>query len=254
MRIRIECRIAQLTGILLIVFFSICRPTAAQHVVGAKSGLIEYALGDVFLDQEPLVFSLGRYYQMEKGQILHTRLGVVEVILAPDVYFRMGADALLRMKRNQLSNVEISFERGSALLEVVEKTGEDPIRIVFASGIIEVQETGLYRIDAGDRLLSVYGGRAECEYGLKKYRVANGKSIRWDSDFKPFKFNEKIDDSLHKWAARRSFDLFMAAEDRRRLNHWTPVALGWLHNSRYGKRFNSSLLESDDEHFKKPKE
>jgi hypothetical protein len=214
----------------------------AQSVVGAKAGIVQYVSGDVFLDGKRLQVSSGNYPQMENGQQLSTMRGCAELLLAPEVYVRMGENASLRMEQNRLSEIRVSFDQGSALIEILQKIRGKPIRVRFSSGLIETGNPGLYRLDAGPRDLRVYGGKAFVEDGRKKAKIDEGKMVSWSYNLTPKKFDVEDADPLHKWAAKRSFMLFLANESTRRQTHWAPISLGWLLNSNFHTRFYSELF------------
>ena len=65
--------------------------------------------------------------------------------------------------------------------------------------------------------------------------------VRLDGDLAPDKFAVDAADSLHEWAARRSFDLFNISSNPRTQTHWTPIAAGWLRNFNYRMSFYSPL-------------
>ena len=52
-----------------------------------KSGTIQYAEREVFLDSRPLQLPQGGYLQMENGQTLQTRRGRLEILMhLPDLH------------------------------------------------------------------------------------------------------------------------------------------------------------------------
>ena len=61
----------------------------------------------------------------------------------------------------------------------------------------------------------------------------------------PAKFDAGAADSLHQWAARRSFELFSMDFSTRKQLHWQPVSMGWLWNSHYRMRFYSETFYSE---------
>jgi hypothetical protein len=217
-------------------------PLPAQYVVGVKAGIIQYCDGAVFLDGTRLPDSSNIYYQMENGQELRTAQGRAELLLAPNTYLRMGENAALRMDQNRLNDIRISLEQGSALLEVVKKIKLNPIRINFSSGVIEIQRSGLYRLDSGSRELQVNSGKAFVEYGHRKVKVSAKKKICWNRDLAPDRFDVNLADSLHMWAAQRSFINFIATENTRQQSHWILIAPGWLLNTNFQMRFYSELF------------
>lgn len=233
-------QIAQHAG--LILFFLICAVMAqAQIVVSAKSGTIQYAQGEVYFDGKPLQLPQGGYLQMENGQTLQTKQGRLEMLLAPDTYLRLAEDSFLRMEQNQLTDTQLALKGGSALIEVVQMQQGSRIRVHFSVGFVDIREAGLYRLNAGFGELRVYGGSALVSNGHRKSIIKNGRMVRINSSLASAKFDVDEADEFHKWAALRSFNLFLISPDSRMQRHWAPISMGWLKNYNYRIRFFSAL-------------
>lgn len=183
-------------------------PAFPQHFISARAGSIQLALGEVFLDGSPLKLKEGQFYQMENGQILSTGKGHAEVLLAPNACLRLGADASLRMRRNELTDIRMELSRGSALVEISKKLKTDPIRIYVADSVMEVKKDGLYRLDEKSPRLRVYSGDAYAVKGDKRVQIKKKKTVALDGEFEPEEFDVTNTDTLHRWAAQRSFALY----------------------------------------------
>ena len=214
----------------------------AQVVIGAKAGIIDCIEGEVFLDEEPESLSKSRYVQIKIGQRLRTQKGRAEVLLGPDVYLRLGENALLRIDRNRLDDTGLELEQGSALVEITQENKGIITRVQVSNSIVEITKAGLYRFDADSDELRVYGGTARITGGKKEVVIKSGKKVRLNGSAATAKFDVNAFDSLHQWAARRSFDLFNATASTRTQNHWRPVSLGWAFNGNYRMRFRSDPL------------
>lgn len=230
---------------MLVALLAMTVGAQAQYVVSAKAGVIQFAAGDVFLDEKPVRLSKGDYKQMENGQSLRTGRGFAELLLGTNVYLRLSTNSLVRMYQNHLIDTQLSLEQGSALVEVVEKAKGSQIRIVFGAGLVEIKKKGLYRLDAGTRELRVYGGEARVAKKDRKEKIKKSKMICLDNDLKPSKFNTDVMDPLHKWAAYRSFMLFADNPNTRTQHHWTHISLGWVKNFDYGISFRSEELYAE---------
>src|SRR5512147_2244050 len=55
----------------------------AQSVISAKSGLIHYTEGDVFLQDKAVEFTGVKFPEMKNGDILRTADGRAEILLTP---------------------------------------------------------------------------------------------------------------------------------------------------------------------------
>ncbi len=218
----------------------------AQQVLSTKAGIVQYIEGEVFLVsrllQDPQVHGSSSYFQMENGQILRTGLGRAELLLHPYTYLRLGENSLLRMEQNRLDDSRLALEQGCALVEVVKKMSGNSLRVRVSTSAVEISKVGLYRLDAGSSELRVYGGTAQVTIGNRRVTIKSGRMVRLEGSLASSKFDANAADSLHKWAARRSFNLFLATADtRKQMMNWKPISLGWLRNSNYRMRFYSEL-------------
>jgi hypothetical protein len=240
MRQPIAQRTARAAGIIASLLLATV-VASAQQVVSAKAGLVQYIEGIVFLKSDVALLQKD-FVQMENGQILRTRKGRAEVLLAPDIYLRLDENGSIRMEQNQLEDTRLVLESGSALIEVVLKRRGNPLKVRFITGIVEIKKAGLYRLDVGSGELRIYGGEALIAKGDRKVTVKTGRKVRLETDLRLMEFDVNASDSLHEWAAQRSFNLFIATADTRRQLHWKPISLGWLMNFDFRKRFYSELF------------
>jgi hypothetical protein len=227
--------------ILIMLVFADSVP--AQQFLGAKAGILQQIQGEVFLDGNLLRLPRGSYIQLENGQRLSTEQGYLELVLNSGAYLRLGENGLLRMEQNRLDDTQVVLERGSALIEVVDKT-RGRIRVRLSTGYVEINKAGLYRLDAGSGELRVYGGAAVVANGNRKATIKRERMVRLDGDPASEKFDANAADALHEWAAQRSFDLFLANLGNDGQVHWKPVSLGWLRNFNYRMSFYSDQFRT----------
>jgi hypothetical protein len=227
---------------MLIFFLLLAGVARAQNLVSAKAGMIQYIEGDVFLDDKLLRLGYGDCVQMENGQSLRTRHGRAEMLVTTDIYLRLGRHGLLRMELNRLDDIQFSLEQGSALIEVVKRRPKNEIHIRFADGVIELKKNGLYRLDAGSGRLSVYGGEARVAKGGKEANIKSGKMAHLNTNLILSQFDLNVSDSLHRWAAIRSYILFTRSPSTRTQDHWPQLSLGWRTNFNYRMRLHPDVL------------
>lgn len=237
-------RLVLCTGLILL-FLTMDNRVQAQYVVSAKAGFIQFTAGEVFLDGNQLYLAGGDGFQMENGQSLRTGRGYAELLLNANAYLRLGTQSLLQMHQNRLDDAQLALKQGSALVEVVEKTKGSQIRIKLAEASVELRKHGLYRFDADTGKIRVYGGEARVAMKSLKAKIKKGRMIRLDEDLKPSKFDTKALDTLHQWAALRSFTLFAEISAYRAQQHWVPISQGWLMNYDFGMSFHSEKFYDD---------
>jgi hypothetical protein len=197
-------------------------PVFGQKAISVRAGLITGAEGSIYLENNPLKFSADRLPSVAKGQRLSTRTGRVEMQLGLGSVLRMGENAALRLTDSRLEDVQLQIESGSVLVEIFEKIRSNKIKVHFGNALIAIEKTGLYRLDARRRQLSVYGGSAEVVRSGKKTTVKRGQAINLADSLGVADFDRKQHDQLHKWSARRSFELYRVAP-----MHWDH----WAYNA-----------------------
>lgn len=215
----------------------------AQKVMSIRAGLVEYLDGDVFLDGARLKLHPGGFLQVNKGQTVHTERGRAEIMLGPGTFCRIGLNASLRLEEDAISNPLIALEKGSALIEVVEKIKDNILSIRVHESIVTIGKEGLYRIDVTDPDLRVYGGTASVSTQGKRYVVKKREAIRLERVSEPAGFDQGNQDMLHKWSAQRSFTLFVLKAGKSSQRHWVPISMGWLMNYNYNMRFYTETLQ-----------
>ena len=220
---------------------------AAQKVVSARAGLIAYVQGPVFVDGKRVVLKTARFEQMENGQTLSTERGRAELLLAPNAPLRLSEYSQLRIDDSRLADTRVTLQRGDALIEIVQLPEGDRIQVGLAETVTELTRPGLYRFGmarnaTAQNTLRVYGGEALVRSGTKMTPVKRGMTVDLDPGLAVMKFDRKLTDSLHAWAARRSFDLFMGDPDaREKQTHWQPAGSGYVENKNFGVVFRAFI-------------
>lgn len=234
-------------GILLISCASLA---AAQYVVSAQAGTIHFTLGDVYLDGQLLQKGRLVFPLLKDRQVLQTGHGRVEVLLAPGVFLRLGQQSALRMLDNRLENTLLVVQKGRALVEVVELVKDGRIQIQCGDSRSEFKKTGLYRVDADAEDLRVFAGEAEVVAGDQKVSAGRGLRVSLGGTLAVAVFSRKSFDALYKWAARRSFELFLenlpsSRTSGKKPTNWVYTSLGWFWNPDYGTQFaaRGSMLD-----------
>ena len=237
-------RVAQ-SVVMLFLISAFSGPLPAQES-SIKAGIVEVPEGDVFLDGNPLRLKDG-VCVMRTGQTLSTKQGRVELTLASNTNLSLGENASLRMEQSNPNGAKLTLEKGSILIEVVQKLA-DPVRVRISNSTVEISKPGLYRLDSSPCDLRVYGGTALADNGSKQAQVKKERKIRLDGDASQSKFDPKASDALHQWSARRSFDIFFANPETDNWK-WTglmpsarnPNPVGFFVNSNYRLRFKAQM-------------
>jgi FecR protein len=183
---------------------------AAQFVISAKSGLVHYTEGEVFLG-EAIHPKTGEYPEIKEGQHLSTIAGRAEVLLTPGVFLRLAENSDIVMVSNKLTDTRVEVASGSVILEVGEMSKENSIQLVVGGVVVEVRKSCLFRFDAGKpSSVRVYDGELAVIDPAGPIKVKEGKQMLLTSVPTVEKFAKEDSDSFLRWAGRRSGYLAMA--------------------------------------------
>jgi hypothetical protein len=217
----------------------------AQKVVSAHAGLITYLQGPAFVDGKRVILKTARFPQMKNGETLSTGRGRAELLLAPGVVARLSENSQLRMDDTDLADTRVTLLRGDALIEIVQLPEGNRIQVGLAETTTQLTRPGLYRFGT-QGTLRVFGGEALVHAGSGTADVKRGMEVDLDPAINPGltvkKFDRKQTDSLHAWAARRSFDLFISDPDaREKQSHWQNAGGGYVENKNFGVVFRAFM-------------
>src|SRR5579872_3338404 len=183
---------------------------SAQAVISAKSGVIHYVEGRVFLNDKLIETKFGEFPDVKENQQLRTEDGRAEVLLTPGVFLRLGENSSIRMITNRLIDTRVELLSGEALIEADELPKDNGITIVYKDYSAQLQKKGVYRFDSETSEMRVYDGEALVQLGDKSQEVKDGHAVTLDGGLQMASFNKKDVDDLYRWGAHRSEYISMA--------------------------------------------
>jgi len=178
----------------------------AQSVISAHSGLIHYVEGRVLLDGKPVEVKITAFPEVKENMELRTEDGRAEVLLNPGVFLRLAENSSVRMVANKLSDTQVEFLSGSALIESSRELAqkENFVTILYKSSAAHLRKSGIYRFDSEPAQFKVYSGEAEVQTDSNVLIVRSGKLVSFDGMVAVEKFNPKDGDELSRWSQRRA--------------------------------------------------
>jgi len=184
---------------------------SAQSVISAKSGLIHYLEGRVYLGDQLIESKVGEFPDLKENGQLRTEEGRVEVLLTPGVFLRIGEHSAIRMITNRLIDTRVELLSGSAVVEADELLRDNGVTIVYKDYALQLQKKGVYRFDSEPPAVRVYDGQVIALYNGKSEEVKQGHMLEMDGDLKTARFDkDKSTDELYLWSRDRSQYLAMA--------------------------------------------
>lgn len=185
------------------VLFAGAMSLQAQSVISARSGLIHYAEGQVFIGDKAVESKLGIFPEVKQNNTLRTEVGRAEVLLTPGVFLRLGENSSIRMITTKLEDTKLEFISGVAILEVDDLLKFNAVAIAVAGANVRLVKNGLYRFDGDPLRLRVLDGAAMVELGEQKLDLRAGKMVTFGVELAVSRFDPKDSDTLNRWSKRR---------------------------------------------------
>lgn len=178
---------------------------AGQSVISARSGVVHFFDGAVYLDNQPLESHLGRFSSLPKGAELHTAEGHAEVLLTPSVFVRMGERSTIRMIANELFDTRVELLAGSVVVDSAEPVARQSVTLIYKNWSVRFPKQGVYRIDADPPRLWVLQGKAEAlaSSNAGPVSVEEGMDLPFAPVLVPERSIDSPHDGLSAWAEGR---------------------------------------------------
>jgi uncharacterized membrane protein YgcG len=200
-----------MAGFLTVVLAWCAIPALAQPVISAKSGLISYVEGKVFLSDQIVEQSPTHFPDVKENAVVRTADGRAEVLLTPGVVLRLGENSSFKMLTNRLIDTRLELLTGSAVVEADEIAKDTNVTLVCKDGTVVLDKKGLYRFDTAPARLKVFEGAASAQVAGENFEVAGGKMLGLGGTIASVeKFDKEDTDSLDNWSRRRGELLAMA--------------------------------------------
>jgi hypothetical protein len=184
---------------------------SAQPVLGAKSGIVNYTMGTVYLGGKLLEMGPAQFPEIKENTELRTQDGRAEVLLTPGVVLRIGENTAFKMISTRLIDTRLDLLSGSGVVEAADIAKDTKVTLVCNGNDIVISKGGLYRIDAEPARVKVFKGSAEVTSAGQNVQVGGGKMLELASASAGVqKFDQDDTDSLDNWSRRRGELMAMA--------------------------------------------
>src|SRR5262249_12703064 len=134
--------------------------------------------------------------------------GTVEVILAPEVFLRVGKESSLRMTSLNPINIGVEVRQGQVIIEVGERRKANAIRVLEHDATAKLLKKGLYECDGGQGQFLVFKGEVVVQHGNKSVVATSGHGVTlsFSGELSASKFNRKVFEcsDLHRFSSMRA--------------------------------------------------
>ena len=200
-----------IAGFLAVLLALSTIPALAQPVISAKSGLISYVEGKVYLGDQIVEPSPTRFPDVKENAMVRTAAGRAEVLLTPGVVLRLGENSSFKMLTNRLIDTRLELLSGSAVVEADDIAKDTNVTLVSKDATVSLTKKGLYRFDMAPARLKVFEGLASVQVAGQNVEVAGGKMLGLGGAVASVeKFAKEDTDSLDNWSRRRGELVAMA--------------------------------------------
>jgi hypothetical protein len=191
--------------LVILAFAAMLGPCAtAQSVISARSGLVHYFEGTVYVADQRLESHVGRFVIIPDGAEIRTEQGRAEILLNPSVFMRIGENSSVRMLDSDLENTRLELLSGSAAIDCIRSDPGSSLTLVVAERSVQFLTEGLYRINSEPAIVRVYTGRAEVASGNQKpVTVDRGMILRLEGAVTPEPSPLELKDPLSDWSLAR---------------------------------------------------
>jgi hypothetical protein len=207
---------------------------AQSVVISARSGLIHYVEGQVYVGDQAVETKFGTFPEVKENQILKTEEGRAEVLLTPGVFLRLGENSSIRMITNRLIDTRLEFLSGTAIVEAESIGTDNSVTMVYKDATVHILKKGVYRLDSSPAELRVFDGVAEVASGDDTIQVKEGHVVAFDT-LAVRRFDKTATDALNRWSERRDEVVSMA----------NVSAANSLRSSMFGGDYNDGMYASN---------
>jgi hypothetical protein len=185
-------------------------PLGAQSVVPARAGLVYYSEGRIVLNDHVLQRGFGEFPQMKKGDVFLTGRGRAEILLAPDIFLRLGERASIRLVSDRIMHAAIDLVTGRAILEAASLRKTQTVILKCGDATVSISKRGLYRLETNPARLEVFKGKAVVTSGNRRIEVGQGRALLFGEAWTTREFDRHQADALEMWSSRRSRQFALA--------------------------------------------
>jgi hypothetical protein len=190
----------------LAFFLAASTAASAQSVRSARSGLVYFFEGNVFIGEQQLQQKFGHFQEIGDGAVLRTELGRAEVLLTSGVFLRIDQNSAIRMLSDNLADTRVELVRGSAIIEVSPEAKAPPDTVIYKTWQVHIPETSVVRIDSDPAQLRVLSGSAEvsAQGAFGNVTVHRGDVLPLTSVLVAEPATTPASDDFNIWAMNRS--------------------------------------------------
>ncbi|MEI9815219.1 MAG: hypothetical protein WDO18_22360 [Acidobacteriota bacterium] len=211
-------------------------PTGAarvKYLAASEAGLVYYVEGNISAGTRANAASASLPFRLGRN-VIETINGRAEIFLGVGIVARLSDHTRLRLVDTKALSPVASLETGEAMIEVAKSSDDSRLTVRLGDSVTELRKPGLYRFNAADSTLRVYGGESSTRYGGAILRTTTAQRVELQAPSAAAKFDITSKDTFYRWVARRSLSLY--ASNAGFMTGWQPsVPAGRAKHKQFGE-------------------
>jgi hypothetical protein len=201
----------------------------ALDVKSVPPGTLTCVVGEAWIGSESLNEKAVGKVAVKPGPQLSTRNGTVEIMLAPDIFMRVGKDSSANLISLNNTTVKVELQRGQAIVEISGLPKDRSIHLLNLGLFTQLLTKGLYEFDADRGQFRVFRGEAFVRRGNQSLVVTSKRQFALThADLSASRFNKKEFEQADPYRFNRMRSNALAQADAR---HWEPYYWPGWHGS-----------------------
>ncbi len=227
---------ARVPVVALLTLGLLALPAAAQQVISAQAGLVNYVSGRSDINGTPISRgSDGLLKQMQEGDVLSVDRGAAEVLLTPGAFLRVSEGGSVQMLDTHLAHTQIDVLRGETMVEVAELYDDNSIIVHMQGGEATLTKKGVYYFDGDNSMIRVFDGKATARSEDTVVKLKKGRYVELSPTMKVKKFHtgDFKNTFLYAFSQNRSKRLAAANQRALRTSGYSSSSLqgpGWIYS------------------------
>ena len=195
---------------------SIATRAAPPSAGSARPGTLNAITGEVSINGVPVDPMNAAPITIESGRRIRTGQGMVEILLSPGSFLRLGKASELTLETDGTREIRAWLQRGEALVEVLDAGAALTMEQNGVTAI--VRNPGLYEFNQKRSIVAVYAGQARFNKDDQQLIATAGLGVG-TRRFRVFRTSPDPGNALLSWSRSRSEQLSgesrLSAQDNR---------------------------------------
>ena len=175
----------------------------AAGALAQDSVVIRGSTSEALVDGSALPKGAIGIWRLDVGSTVESTDGFVELEIGDAGWLRLRHHTAVKLVVDDDATVVLEFEKGAAVLDMLDKRASGPIELRLGSATLEVREKGSFLAEAAPSRFAVLKGKAGVRMGGQAQTLKTKTSIPADGSGAAQKLDKLDKDEFEKWRHAR---------------------------------------------------